>query len=85
MKTTSFLTEELKDAGLSLVVEPTLNMIAFRENSNSRLLAQKLCKLGWFVSYVPRYDCIRIVVMPHMKKKYVLRFLIDVTKCLNQS
>ena len=80
MKTTQLLTEALKNAGFSLVVEPTLNMVAFRSIGGTRQLAEKLWQQGWFVSYVPRYDCIRVVVMPHVKKKHVLAFLKDLTE-----
>jgi tyrosine decarboxylase/aspartate 1-decarboxylase len=77
MKTTRLIAGGLTDAGFRLVVEPTLNMVAFRSNSGTKLLAEKLRRQGWFVSYVPRYDCIRIVVMPHVKKRHALAFLKD--------
>jgi tyrosine decarboxylase/aspartate 1-decarboxylase len=75
MKTTRLLADGLRDAGFKLVVEPTLNIVAFRRNHGTKRLAEKLWRQGWFVSYVPRYDCIRIVVMPHVKKKHALAFL----------
>jgi tyrosine decarboxylase/aspartate 1-decarboxylase len=83
MKTTQLLSDELKNAGFSLVIEPTLNIAAFRSPSSTRQLAEKLWQQGWFVSYVPRYDCIRVVVMPHVKKKHVLAFLKDLTENQN--
>ena len=80
MKTHNFLLMGLIDAGFKLVVEPTLNIVAFRSNKGTKHLAEKLWRKGWFVSYVPRYDCIRIVVMPHVKKQHVLAFLKDLTE-----
>ncbi len=80
MKTTELFTEGLKDAGFSLIVEPNLNIIAFRDNCDTEKTAEKLWKQGWYVSYVPRYDCIRIVVMPHVKKKDASAFLKDLTE-----
>jgi tyrosine decarboxylase/aspartate 1-decarboxylase len=77
MKTTRLFADGLTDAGFKLVVEPTLNIVAFRRNSGTKRLAEKLRRQGWFVSYVPRYDCIRIVVMPHVKKRHALAFLKD--------
>jgi tyrosine decarboxylase / aspartate 1-decarboxylase len=76
MKTTKFLAGGIEGAGFKLVVEPTLNIIAF-QSGNTKLLAEKLWQKGWFVSYVPRYDCIRIVVMPHVKKQNALALLKD--------
>jgi tyrosine decarboxylase/aspartate 1-decarboxylase len=80
MKTTQLMTEVLRNAGFILVVEPTLNMVAFRSIGGTRQLAEKLRRQGWLVSYIPRYDCVRIVVMPHVKKKHVLAFLKDLTQ-----
>jgi tyrosine decarboxylase/aspartate 1-decarboxylase len=77
MKTTRLFADGLTDAGFKLVLEPTLNMVAFRGDGGTKRLAEKLRRQGWFVSYVPRYDCIRIVVMPHVKKRHALAFLRD--------
>jgi tyrosine decarboxylase/aspartate 1-decarboxylase len=74
MENTRFLAKGLVDAGFSLVVEPTLNIVAFR-GKNTKSLAAKLWKQGWYVSYNPRYDCLRIVVMPHLKSKHIRAFL----------
>jgi tyrosine decarboxylase/aspartate 1-decarboxylase len=80
MKTTQLLADGLSDAGFKLVMEPTLNIVAFRSNKGTKLLAEKLWKKGWFVSYVPRYDCIRVVVMPHVRKEHALAFLKDLAE-----
>ena len=77
MQNTRFLADGLADAGFHLLVEPTLNIVAFQNDKGTKALAKKLWEKGWFVSYVPRYDCIRIVVMPHVKKKHALAFLKD--------
>ncbi len=74
MKNTKLLSKGVENAGLKLVVKPTLNLVAFR-GDNTMELAEKLWRRGWFVSYVPRYDCIRIVVMPHVKKRHIRAFL----------
>lgn len=76
MKTTNFLAVELEDLGFKLVMKPTLNIVAFR-SENTKLLAEKLRSKGWFVSYIPRLDCIRIVVMPHVRKQNANAFLKD--------
>jgi tyrosine decarboxylase/aspartate 1-decarboxylase len=76
MKNTKLFANGLKENGFKLVVEPTLNLVAFR-GENTKSLAEKLWARGWFVSYIPRYDCIRIVVMPHIKRKHGVAFLKD--------
>ncbi len=75
MKNTCFLADGLKDAGFQLVVEPSLNIVAFRGAEGTKGLAEKLWRRGWFVSYIPRYDCIRVVLMPHVTKAHVTRLL----------
>ena len=74
MKNTSLLSKTLEDAGYKLIVKPTLNIVAF-QSENTQLLAKKLCRQGWFVSYVPRYDCIRVVLMPHTKTQHAKEFI----------
>jgi tyrosine decarboxylase/aspartate 1-decarboxylase len=81
MKTTQLFADGLNDAGFKLLVEPTLNIVAFRNSNGTKGLADKLRGKGWFVSYVPRYDCIRIVVMPHVKRQHALAFLKDLVEC----
>jgi tyrosine decarboxylase/aspartate 1-decarboxylase len=76
MKNTSLLAKGLVDAGFSLAVEPTLNVVAFR-TKDSKTLYEQLWRQGWYVSYNKRYDCIRIVVMPHIKRKHIAAFLRD--------
>ena len=78
MKTTKLFADGIKNLGFKLVVEPQLNTVAFR-GQNTQQVAEKLWRRGWFVSYVPRYDCIRIVVMPHTKNRHALAFLKDLS------
>jgi tyrosine decarboxylase/aspartate 1-decarboxylase len=74
IKNTTLLSEGIEKLSFKLMVEPSLNMVAFR-SKNTKGLAEKLWGRGWFVSYVPQYDCLRIVVMPHVKKRHVVAFL----------
>ena len=80
MKNTRLLYNGLKDMGLILVVDPTLNIVAFRTKDDTKWLAEQLWRREWYVSYVPRYDCIRIVLMPHVKRRHVLDFLKDLAE-----
>jgi len=85
MKNTKLLADGVEKAGFELVVEPTLNLVAFR-GVKTKGLAENLLARGWFVSYVPRYDCIRVVVMPHVKSKHIdefLRDLVEIEKVYN--
>jgi tyrosine decarboxylase/aspartate 1-decarboxylase len=74
MDNTYYLTEGLKKAGFKLMVEPPLTVVTFK-GEKTKELAEKLWHEGWFVSYVPRLDCVRVVVMPHVKRRHVAAFL----------
>lgn len=74
LKVTQYLSTGVKSQGFKLVTEPALNIVAFR-CSNSKLLTEVLRQRGWIVSYVPRLDCVRIIVMPHLKKRHITAFL----------
>ncbi|MCW3999438.1 MAG: tyrosine decarboxylase MfnA [Candidatus Bathyarchaeota archaeon] len=74
IKNTALLATGIHMLGLSLVCEPDLNVVAFRSGATKQL-AQRLWKQGWFISYIPRYDCIRVVVMPHVKARHIRAFL----------
>ena len=76
MRNTAILADGLQGAGFKLVVEPKLNIVTFR-SENTRAMAANLRQKGWFVSYIPRYDCIRVVLMPHIKQQHVQAFLRD--------
>jgi tyrosine decarboxylase/aspartate 1-decarboxylase len=76
IKNTQLIAKGLKKLGFKLIVEPELNLLAFK-SENTTALAMKMAKRGWFISYVPRYDCIRIVIMPHVKHNHILTFLKD--------
>jgi len=61
------------------VTQPTLNILAFY-CTDSQLLQEKLLTRGWFVSRVPRLNCVRIVIMPHLKLRHVKAFLNDLAR-----
>lgn len=74
MVLTDFLCAKLEEAGFSLVVKPTMNIVAFR-HSDTKQLVNNLRLRGLQVSYVPRLDCIRVVLMPHHTKRHVADLL----------
>ncbi|MCW4025208.1 MAG: tyrosine decarboxylase MfnA [Candidatus Bathyarchaeota archaeon] len=76
MENTAFLAEKLVAFDFCLVVEPTLNIVAFR-SKNTKQLFENLQRKGWRLSYVPHLDCIRIVVMPHTQKANLSALLLE--------
>ena len=76
IKNTQILVEGLQKAGFSLLCPPTLNIVAFKAEKTKELVEQ-IRQKGWVISYIPRYDCIRLVIMPHVKIKHITSFLFD--------
>ncbi len=60
--------------GLSLVVDPTLNVVGIRaEGCRMPEVATRLRRRGWAVSLFDGY--VRIVIMPHVSREHLRRFL----------
>jgi tyrosine decarboxylase/aspartate 1-decarboxylase len=79
MDATAALVRGLEAAGFEVLAPPTMNIAAFR-SADSQMLAGKLQQQGWYVSYIPRLNCIRVVIMPHTTRSHVAEFL----TCLTQ-
>ncbi len=76
MENTIYLYEELsKTHDVSVIQKPTLNIIGFKINSNHRLIINILRQYGWSISVFPTH--IRLVIMPHIRRKHIDRFLKD--------
>ena len=80
MKTPAFLLMDLKMRVLSLSWSQHLTSWLSAARRALRVWLRSFGSSGWFVSYVPRYDCIRIVVMPHVKKRHAEAFLKDLAE-----
>ncbi|MFB3888238.1 MAG: tyrosine decarboxylase MfnA [Candidatus Bathyarchaeia archaeon] len=74
MTVTERLSLGLEEQGFEVLLRPVLNIVAFR-GANTRRLALRLRERGWCVSYVPRLDCIRVVLMPHTTERHIVAFL----------
>jgi tyrosine decarboxylase / aspartate 1-decarboxylase len=74
MSLTTLLYEGLEEAKFEVLLRPMMNIVAFR-SKNSKILVEKMQKHGWHISYVPRLDCMRVVLMPHSTRQNILDFL----------
>jgi tyrosine decarboxylase / aspartate 1-decarboxylase len=83
MTLTKQLSSGLEALGFKVLIRPTMNIVTFR-TANTKELTEKLQGRGWFVSYVPRLDCVRVVLMPHSTKQHITAFL-QVLKELSMS
>ncbi len=80
MENTLHLAHLLDAEGIEYV-KPELNIIAIK-TGNARKVAEKLAKLNWFVGVDEEYGIIRIVLMPHVKKEMINKFVEDLKKVM---
>ena len=78
MELTSLLAEGIVKVGFELVTPPQLNIVAFRSNKLSvENISHRLEDKGWAVSIASYPKSIRIIVMPHLKREHIEKFLLD--------
>lgn len=77
IENTKFLCNELKKISkASIVTEPELNIVGIKI-SDIESIAKELKKRGWKIAINRDMECIRVVVMPHVTKEVISRFLDD--------
>ena len=76
---TNYTADKLEKIGLTLVTKPTMNVIGVKMKHTS-LVVNELTKLGWKVNKMQRLSAIRIVLMPHVNKKIIDKFIPDLEK-----
>lgn len=74
MEVTRYAQRRITGLGLSLVIEPTMNVLGVRVKKPATLV-KRLSEKGWRVNKVERLSCIRIVCMPHITKKAIDEFI----------
>jgi glutamate/tyrosine decarboxylase-like PLP-dependent enzyme len=77
MELTWMLVEGVRQIdGVSLVTQPTINIIGIKSDVIAvQLITKELRKKGWAISLFPHH--IRIVVMPHTEPSHIKAFLVD--------
>ena len=85
MRLTWKLAKEIREInGLDTTTEPTMNIVGIKSKVfNIRQVAKELRLRKWAVSLFPNH--IRIVVMPHVQKQHVEKFLSDLKDIANRS
>jgi len=84
MNTTFYTQQKIRDVGLKLIVDPTMNILAIKLKKPSSVVAT-LTGYGWKVNYMRRLSAIRIVIMPHITKKVVDEFIPYLRKACKSS
>ena len=83
MNITRYTEKKINNLGLSLVVKPTMNVIGVKLKNPSKVI-RKLTDLGWKVNKMDRLSSIRIVLMPHITKEIIDKFIPDLEKACRE-
>jgi len=83
MDITKYTEKEINDLGLSLVVKPTMNVLGVKLKNPSKIV-KKLTEMGWKVNKMDRLSAIRIVLMPHVTKEIIDKFIPDLEKACKE-
>jgi len=70
--------------GVKLMLEPKMNIVSFTcSQLSNKILFEKLERKGWVLSIFPTH--LRVVVMPHVKKKHLKAFVSDLSDVLENN
>ena len=80
MENTYYLVKRMKEYSFERVIDPVLNIVAIKDEDpvNTSLI---LRKKGWYLSICRCVDALRIVVMPHITKEHIDRFIDALAQC----
>ncbi len=71
---TFYLKKRIEEIGLKLVTHPTLNIIAIKLKNPTKIV-NLLTKKGYKLNKIERYSAVRIVIMPHVTKQVIDKFI----------
>jgi len=74
MEVTKYTERRITELGFNLVMKPTMNVIGVKLKKPG-LIVEKLSKKGWRVNKIERLSCIRLVLMPQIKKQIIDEFI----------
>jgi tyrosine decarboxylase/aspartate 1-decarboxylase len=78
MINTNFLSDALVKEGFKLIIKPQLNIVNFNHPKiETEELVEAIEKRYWKVSISSHPKAIRIVIMPHIKHKHIMKFISD--------
>jgi len=74
MDNTNYLFSRITELGLEPAIKPIMNVLGIRLRSPQKVQTE-LTKLNWFVSKGRFPKCIRLVIMPHVKRTAIDEFI----------
>lgn len=74
LKNTRILVEEMSALGFEPVIEPVMNVVAFKTD-RAEEIKQELYRRRWVISTIREPRAIRFVVMPHVTEEVIKNFM----------
>lgn len=74
MTNTFYIIKRIEEIGLKIVTEPMINVIAIKLK-NPKKIVDKLSKKGYKINKIDRLSAVRIVIMPHVTKQVIDKFI----------
>ncbi len=74
MENTRYLVEKISEIGFERVIEPIMNVAAFRTDEAEKI-RHEMDRMGWKISAVRKPPAIRIVVMPYVTREVIDNFV----------
>ncbi len=74
LKNTRILVEEMSALGFEPVIEPVMNVVAFK-TERAEEIKQELYRRRWVISTIREPRAIRFVVMPHVTEEVIKNFM----------
>ncbi len=87
MENTMLLANGIKEIkGVKLAAEPLMNVVGITTESGKSIceLDEELRKLNWMLGKFTDFNLIRAVIMPHITKEHISRFLVDLKKIVKK-
>jgi len=81
MKNTEYLAEGIAKAGGELVIDPPMNIVAFRTSDNKNVISE-MSERGWCLSRTKHPEAVRMVIMPHIKREHAEALMADLEEVM---
>ncbi len=81
LRNTKVLVEEMVNLGFEPVIEPVMNVVAFKTDKAEKIKSE-LYKRNWVISTIREPRAIRFVVMPHVTEEVIKDFISELREVL---
>jgi tyrosine decarboxylase/aspartate 1-decarboxylase len=81
LENTKILTEEMTQLGFEPVIEPVMNVVAFK-TERAEKIREELYRRRWVISAIRNPSAIRFVVMPHVTEEVIKNFISEFRKVI---